>query len=234
MEFNKISAPSLKELFISEIESMILSGKLPIGSKLPSERDLAQSMQVSRAVINAGVSELERKGFLTIRPRVGTFVSDYRKEGTLETLVSIMKYHGGILREEEVRSILELRLALDRLAIHLAIYKMSDHDIAHLRTIAESFRETEFVEIASERAFQFQHELAMLSGNTLLPLLFSSFKGPVLALWNRYCTLHGIDILWKNTISLVECLEARDEKKAIDSLTITIDDAIRGSHKIYY
>ena len=48
MEFKKLNAPSLKELFISELENMIISGRLPIGTKLPSERELASSMQVSR------------------------------------------------------------------------------------------------------------------------------------------------------------------------------------------
>ena len=41
MEFQKLNAPSLKELFISELENMIISGRLPIGTKLPSERELA-------------------------------------------------------------------------------------------------------------------------------------------------------------------------------------------------
>ena len=51
MEFKKLNAPSLKELFVNELQNMILSGKLEIGSKLPPERELAESMKVSRAVI---------------------------------------------------------------------------------------------------------------------------------------------------------------------------------------
>ena len=112
MEFEKLVSPSLKDLFISHIEAMILSGELPVGQQLPPERQLAQSMGVSRAVVNSGVVELERRGFLEIRPRVGTFVTDYRRAGTLETLKSIMTYNRGHLRNEEIRSILEVRDAL--------------------------------------------------------------------------------------------------------------------------
>ena len=83
MEFTKISAPSLRELFVQQLEHMILSGNLKIGEKLPPERELAQAMQVSRAVVNSGIADLERKGFLIIRPRVGTFVADYRKNGNI-------------------------------------------------------------------------------------------------------------------------------------------------------
>ena len=99
MEFQKLNAPSLKELFISELENMIISGRLPIGTKLPSERELASSMQVSRAVVNSGIAELEKKGFVVVKPRIGTFVEDYRRNGTMDTLVSIMKYNGGFFKQ---------------------------------------------------------------------------------------------------------------------------------------
>ena len=52
MEFQKISSPSLRDLFIEQLEHLILSGKLQVGEKLPSERQLAEMMQVSRAVVN--------------------------------------------------------------------------------------------------------------------------------------------------------------------------------------
>jgi DNA-binding FadR family transcriptional regulator len=93
MELPRLQAPSLKELFIKEMEAQILSGKLPIGSKLPSEREIAEAMGVSRAVVNAGLMEMARKGFLEIKPRSGAFVADYRRKGTSETLLSIMNFN---------------------------------------------------------------------------------------------------------------------------------------------
>lgn len=91
---------------------MILSGKLKTGEKLPPERQLAEEMQVSRAVVNGGIADLQRMGFLIVKPRSGTYVADYRRTGTIETLLSIMKYNGGSLRNEEIRSIFEVRIAL--------------------------------------------------------------------------------------------------------------------------
>lgn len=121
MEFQKISSPSLRELFVDQLEHMILSGKLKIGEKLPPERQLAEMMQVSRAVVNSGISELEKKGFLIVKPRSGTYVADYRRKGTLDTLMSIMKYNGGRIRNEEIRSIFEVRIALDTLATNCVL-----------------------------------------------------------------------------------------------------------------
>lgn len=234
MEFKKLSAPSLKELFIQELETAILSGKLQIGEKLPPERDLAKSMQVSRAVVNAGIAELARIGFLAIRPRIGTFVADYRRNGTMETLISIMNYNGGKLRDAEIRSILELRIALNTLAIELLIPKITDSEVEILKDYVEQIKDTESPEVASELAFSFQHELACLSGNTLLPLIFSSFKAVIMTLWERFYRMYGVEALYNNNKELCECIEQRDAKKAIECIHTAINDTIKGSKQIYY
>ena len=129
MEFKKISSPTLRELFVQQLEDLILSGKLKIGEKLPTERQLAESMQVSRSVVNNGLSDLEKKGFLVVKPRSGTYVEDYRKNGTLDTLISIMKFNGGRLRNDEVKSILEVRIALDTLAARLCVPNITEEEV---------------------------------------------------------------------------------------------------------
>lgn len=234
MKFQKISAPSLKELFVQELEYMILSGKLQTGEKLPPERELAESMHVSRAVVNSGITHLARKGFLTIKPRVGTFIADYRKTGTLETLISIMNYNGGILRDSEIRSILEIRIALDTLAIELCIPKITDEEVLSLKAITKSIRLASSIEEASQLAFSFQHELAVLSGNLIMPLIFHSFKVPILCLWERFCQLYGIESLYLNTETLCQFIEERKMEKAIESLRDSIHDTISGGRPIYF
>lgn len=87
MNFEQLYAPSLKELFVQKLQGMILSGELPMGEKLPSERELCQQMGVSRAVVNGGITELARQGFLEVRPRQGAYVADYRRDGNMETLI---------------------------------------------------------------------------------------------------------------------------------------------------
>lgn len=234
MEFSKLNAPSLKELFIQELETMILSGRLMVGEKLPPERELAESMQVSRAVVNSGITELARKGFLIIKPRAGTFVADYRRDGTMDTLMSIMNYNGGILREVEVRSILELRIALDSLAIQLWLPEAKDEEIHLLRSYVEALKTAKTTSEAAEFAFRFQHELAFLSGNTLIPLIFTSFKVPVISLWERFCRMYGIEQLYSNSDTLCNYFEARDVDKATEWISSFLNESIDGKYTIYY
>ena len=142
MEFSKLSAPTLKELFVEQLENLILSGKLSIGEKLPSERELADSMQVSRSVVNAGLAEIADKGFLEIVPRSGTYVADYRKKGKLDTIISIMKFNGGTLPDPDILSILQIRKVLTALALELAIPRITDEEIQQLFTCSAQFDKT--------------------------------------------------------------------------------------------
>jgi Transcriptional regulators len=234
MEFEKLTSPSLKELFISNIEAKILSGELPVGQQLPPERQLAQSMGVSRAVVNSGIVELENRGFLDVRPRVGTFVADYRRAGTMETLKSIMTYNRGRLRNEEIRSILEVRDALDKLAVADIIPHVTELDNTLLLEKVEAIRQARDNRQAAEAAFAFQHELAMLSGNTLLPLIFRSFYSSVLVLWERFCALHGIDTLYQTSCRLCGHIRDKDIPGAVAWIDYCTRETVSGSRRIYY
>lgn len=234
MEFEKLISPSLKELFISNIEAKILSGELPVGQQLPPERQLAQSMGVSRAVVNSGIVELENHGFLDVRPRVGTFVADYRRAGTMETLKSIMTYNRGRLRNEEIRSILEVRDALDKLAVADIIPHVTELDNMLLLEKVEAIRQARDNRQAAEAVFAFQHELAMLSGNTLLPLIFRSFYSSVLVLWERFCALHGIDTLYQTSCRLCGHIRDKDIPGAVAWIDYCTRETVSGSRRIYY
>lgn len=234
MEFQKISSPTLRELFVDQLEHMILSGKLKIGEKLPPERQLAEMMQVSRAVVNTGISELEKKGFLIVKPRSGTFVADYRKSGTIDTLTAIMKYNGGRIRNEEIRSIFELRIALDSLLVRLCIDRINEEELDLLLSKVEAIHSATDNTGAINAAFAFQHEFALVSGNTLIPLVFQSFKPPLFTMWERFVDLYGTEILYENNYTLWTYIKNRDTEGAIHWIESSMNDCINGEHQIYY
>lgn len=233
MEFEKLSAPSLKDLFIQQLQRMILSGELAVGTPLPPERDLAQQMQVSRAVVNGGMAELAKQGFVEVRPRQGAVVADYRRRGNLSTLIAIMEYQGGVLGKEEVQSILEVRLALEHLAVANAIDRASDEDLEKLGRLLAAIAQSTTPAQAAEAAWTYQHELALVSGNSILPLIYYSFKPPVITLWTRFCRLYGIGALCRNTEKLYDLICARDKEGAARWIDEYLGQAISGSQQIY-
>lgn len=234
MEFQKISSPSLRELFVEQVQHMILSGKLKIGEKLPPERQLALEMQVSRAVVNGGITDLERMGFLVVKPRSGTYVADYRRKGTIETLLSIMKYNGGSLRNEEIRSIFEVRIALDTLVVRLCLPAIQDEEIEILYKKVCEIKEADKMSEAIQAAFEFQHEFALMSGNTLVPLIVQSFKTPIFAMWERYCTLYGVEALYNSNYKMWTYIRDRDIEGAVEWIENSMKNCIEGDQQIYY
>lgn len=234
MEFQKISSPSLRELFVQQIEHLILSGQLKIGEKLPSERQLAEMMQISRAVVNSGLAELEENGFIVVKPRSGTFVADYRQCGNLNTLMSIMKYNGGKIRDEEIRSLFEVRLALDTIVAKSCIDHISDEEIALLHKKVEAIKNASTNSEATQAAFDFQHQFALCSGNTLIPLIFQSFKPPIFTLWQRFCELYGIEFLYERNYKLWTFIQKHDTAGAIAWIEESIHDYTDGDYQIYY
>ena len=212
MLFKKLSAPSLKELFVAELEGMILSGKLEIGAKLPPERELAESMQVSRAVVNSGLDEMEKKGFLVVKPRIGTFVADYRKYGTADTLVRIMFMN---------------------LAATLAIDNADDASIAGLEQYVTALKACEDPEEAASLIFDFSHELSFIGGNSLLPLFFASFKDLVTNLWVRFASKYGAAALAESSEQIFIHVRDRDKDAAIRYITDSTNESIDGCRQIY-
>lgn len=176
MQFKPIQAPSSVDLFMDQLKTAILTGDLQPGEKLPSERDMCQQLNVSRAVINTGLRRLAALHFVTMQPRVGNFVADYRLEGGLETLNEIINFRNGNYRPSLLKSIFEVRLQLEGAFFKLATQQQ---DTVHLQQAAQIIDHIETTTDATQLAqlsFQFFHTMALASGNSVYPMLITNFR----------------------------------------------------------
>ena len=223
MVFSKITTFSLTDLFVQQIEKMILSGELEIGTKLPPARELSVKMGVSRPVISAGLIELEKLGFVEIHPRQGAYVCDYRRKGTVETLVAIMRYNGGAMRQHEVVSLLQVRGSLEVLCIDLVIDHADQLNFNCMEPIMQAMADAKSPEDMAEAVFSFHHELAVLSGNVLLPLLYYSFKPEGIYLWSMAGKHYSLSEIYRDKAQLYEAILNRDKARARELIKKSID-----------
>ncbi len=217
MAFQKIGIMSVQAQFVQQVQDMILSGEFQPGEMLPPARDLVTLTGVSRPVITAGLVELEKMGFVEVRPRIGTFVCDYRRTGTVETLNAIMR-HNGKLRKHETESLMQIRTPLESLCVEMVIANASDQELNALSPILEEIgkaAKSRSPEATAEHTFRFHHELAVLSGNMLLPLLYHSFKATGISLWTLFCRHHSCNQLYTNKRSLYCALLDRNREAAL-------------------
>ena len=231
MTFTKISSPTLKQLFINELETMILKGELKIGEKLPPEREIASMMQVSRSVVNDGICELAHMGFLTMVPRQGTFVADYMKDGTIEILVAIMKL--GNVNRDYIRSTLELRTVLISMALDTAVQDMTDEQFQMMESICEDFERSDSLSDSAACLYRLDHHLTVCSNNLLLPILFSSFRVPNQILFERYLSKYGKEPLHRRNLDILSAIKNKDTVRAKQIVQESINQTISGCTEIY-
>ena len=227
MEFEQIVAPTIKELFIERIEGMILSGALRPGDRLPSERELAAQMRISKTIVHIGLEDLARMGFLEVTPRRGTTVADFAERGNLETLNAILRYNGGKLDRQMVVSIIELRSAVEGGALIRLGRSHTPADIDELRGLLAEYAETAKGgpdnKTVADALARFHYRICTLSGNQLFPLIMNAFRGVGNILWEDSARFWGMDALLEQGRRIVELLDKDDGEAAADYLNSLFD-----------
>jgi GntR family transcriptional repressor for pyruvate dehydrogenase complex len=174
----KLKKQTLVDDFITRFEEMILSGKLSIGEKLPSERDLAARLGVSRPVVHEGLIDLASKGLVTRTPTGGAVINDYRKDGSLSMLTSLLNFQGGLPETRLAQSTLEFRALIEVENARLAALNRSEEQLAGIRAVLEEEQRVRVdeVEAIAQMDFRLHHLIAMATNNIFYPLLLNSFK----------------------------------------------------------
>lgn len=233
MTFEKISVPSVREAFVSTIEDKILSGELKVGDRLPPARQLCQDMGVSLTVVNAGITELAANGFVIVKPRHGTYVADYRMQGTTETMVAMMRFNGGDLNERDARSFWESRTAVDPLIVDSLMRRASDDQIRQLTPIMEQMRQEQDIPRFCVLITEFFQKIYELSDNSLMYLLYHSTVIPQRRLYALYIQHFG----WKKTREHLETIYdnimQRQPEKAKKEMLEMIRPVLEGPDAIY-
>jgi len=173
-----IRTDSLKEIFVLRFEELILSGKIKIGEKLPPERELALQLGVSRPVVHEGLVELASRGLVSIKPRFGATVNDYRKEGSIALMASLIQYQKGNLEPELLESLLQIRMMLEPPFARLAARNRTSEQILELHGILEkeAAANGRNPQALTDLDFEFHLLIALASGNRVYPLLLNSFR----------------------------------------------------------
>lgn len=74
----------LADILIHQIES----GKLPVGSKIPTEDELSTNYNISRVTVRKAMEELSSSCYIERKPGKGTFVSEKKIERSISALIS--------------------------------------------------------------------------------------------------------------------------------------------------
>ncbi len=119
-----VARTSLVDAAIQQLRDQITGGAWPVGTKLPSETRLAQTLGMSRLSVREALRVLVHAGLLSTRQGDGTYVT-----ATDESQVAFRRR----LDTAAALDILDVRRGLDLVAARLAAARRDDDDLAGMR-----------------------------------------------------------------------------------------------------
>ncbi len=158
------------------IEEQILAGELPVGSLLPSERDLAADFGVSRAAVREALRMMGAQGIITSRvgagPTSGTRISAQNGPA----LGRLLQLHVA-LSEFPLDEVVEARVMLERFSSIMAAANADAGSLAHLGDLlAEMEAEHMELEQFNELDTRFHISIAQLAENQFVAVLTTAVR----------------------------------------------------------
>ncbi|MGB9826345.1 MAG: FadR/GntR family transcriptional regulator, partial [Desulfofundulus sp.] len=109
MRLRKIGRPAgLAQMVRDEIERLIVAGKLAPGSRLPTEKELAQQLGVGRSSIREALRALAEMGIVEVVQGKGTFVRNEPQQAIKAQLQFLVNFN-----EKAYEDLTELRRLLE-------------------------------------------------------------------------------------------------------------------------
>lgn len=161
MPFTPVQQEKLSSGVVRQIELLILRGLLRPGERLPSEREMAERMAVSRPSLREAIAELQNRGLLVSRAGSGVFVADMLGSAFSEPLIKLFGSH-----DEAVFDYVSFRRDLEGMAAERAARFGSDTDLKVVDTV---FRKMEAAHAkrnpADEAALDAEFHLAIIEAS---------------------------------------------------------------------
>jgi len=212
---------SLKDVCTRRFEELILSGTLSVGEKLPPERELAKRLGVSRPVVHEALVNLAAKGLVSMTPRIGTVVNDFRRQGSIALLTSLLEYHNGRLDSGLLEGMLNMRLLMEVENARLAAKNRTESQVDELKAVVrqEAKSDPTDIETITGLDFEFHLIIAIATGNLLYPLLLNSFKPVYTNLTQKFFQDESVvPVVFGFHKDLADAISHRDEKAAADTM----------------
>jgi GntR family transcriptional regulator, transcriptional repressor for pyruvate dehydrogenase complex len=214
-----IKSDSLKEICIRRFEELILSGAFAVGERLPPERDLAKRLGVSRPVVHEALVDIAAKGLVSMTPRIGAMVNDFRRQGSIALLTSLLEYHKGKLDPKLLEGMLNMRLLVETENARLAAKNRTDAQLKEFHDLLEFEARANHLDIEAitQLDFEFHLLVTIATDNLLYPLLINSFKPVYTNLTSQFFQDAAVvPAVFDFHRQLVEAIGARDEQKAVE------------------
>ena len=195
----------LRDVVFNTLREAILKGDLKPGERL-MELQLASKLGVSRTPIREAIRMLEQEGLAVTTPRKGAEVAK--------------------MTLKDMEDVLEIRDALDELAVRIACQKISDEQLRQLEDMKELFEkstQTGNVKKIAEADVTFHDVIYEATGNPKLVTLLNNLREQVYRYRVEYIKdPKNYPTLIAEHEAILESLKNRDVKNAVEAMHVHV------------
>lgn len=221
MKLHRLAVPPKKGVLVAErLLDEFRAARFSPGQRLPTERELAERLGVSRTVVREGLNALQMAGVVESRVGDGTYIA--------ATFVPTQPRRPPLLRNLQasvsVVEAMQAREALDVSAAHLAIENATEDDLAMLDAVVQRLRGAiERAEVMPylEGTLELHVDIARVGGNLVVEQLVTELVDvvrPNLWIIARNYNEQVLHESFAVHAEMVEGIKKRDLTAAVDAI----------------
>jgi GntR family transcriptional repressor for pyruvate dehydrogenase complex len=211
--FSRIKASKLSDEVYNQLVLLISRGKLIPGDKIPSERDLAVDLGISRQSIREALNRAEVMGLIEVRQGEGSFILSSVNKSLKPPLAIIIEKEA-----ERIFDFLEIRKLIEGWCAEKAAIEATIEDLENMEEIL-----TQMKKVASkdkqweELDLKFHLSFAKAAHNVIAIHMMETLKTnftPFFKFAKSMPRSEKVDVLWQHHYEIFTAIKQRNPKKA--------------------
>jgi GntR family transcriptional repressor for pyruvate dehydrogenase complex len=230
VEVKRLKPPVRQTLYqtvAQQIQDLITSHEWMAGQQLPSERDLASHLGVSRSSVREALRVLQALGLIEIRPGEGTFVCD-------ASIPPISERDPASLPEDPaVWDVYDAREALETHIAFLAANRASETEIGGAQAVLDEMEAVMALgEPLGSHDRDFHEVLAAMTGNEFLMSLESTLLDYAESFLSKSISVKGrARLVLEEHSKILECIRQKDDKGARQAMLTHLRNCQRAPYE---
>lgn len=216
-----------------ELAHQIADGDLGPGTRLPTEREMAEQLGVGRTTLREALRLLETSGVISIRSgRMGGPTVRRPRTDDLDTpLELILQFQGTPLAD-----VLEARSTIEPMIASLAVAHMTDDHLDRMQETVDVMMENlDHHERCLVQTGRFHNVIADATGNAALRIFQDSLKEVVNgAIMGADYPAGRHEAIALDHQRIIHAFQARDAARVFETMQVHLDEASRYLHDHYH
>lgn len=218
------------QTIIQHITNFLDSKQIKPGERLPSERELASMLNVSRTSVRQALKVLESSGRIETRVGSGTFLAEPPTVSLSDTHSLERLIEGGVTKEF-LRNLIVARTSIERAIFEDYAWRANKSGINQLRELIElnrkKFSSQDCDDDDSALDLSFEKKVAQLGGNPILINMQEQLHHLWVLAWRQYgFTPEQTGVLHEEHLAIMDALAAKNSARVADLIVQHVDKEI--------